>query len=267
MPLTEHAQKRLAGLWGGYDFRLIRDSHVLNASEIADKFLERYEKIWRHSSKSVDKQFVENLKVIRATLARWAEQKLAVISEENSVATIRAQVMFKQIHYSQESMNFGSTGTNWKKKVEIARELDLYRPWSVEHAAAVFGGRSSLYKHMNAIVRREGSSSAPLFFEKWWKLTSEMDRPMLFPQVYGHTSGKMWSADLSFPIHFDFGLVNVVRKAKLLIECGSNRNRAEERERRQVAEENRWTVRHFEDSDINERAAETFESIKKYLSY
>jgi hypothetical protein len=59
------------------------------------------------------------------------------------------------------------------------------------------------------------------FFEGWWKMTDEVDRPMLFPQVWGHTSGKLWleSGDKGFPAFFSFGLVNVVSRTKLLIQC------------------------------------------------
>jgi hypothetical protein len=189
MALDEAALRSLAGLWGSYDFYLIRDRHFKTASDMVERFLEIYEHRWKHSSRVPYADFAKNAKQVRELLTEWAEKKLASIIEDESFSTIQSNVMFKQLHYAQESINFGSIGTNWKKKVEIASELAQYKPWSVAHAAATFDGRKKLRKHMEAILDEVGTSRERSFFEGWWDLTDDKDRPMLFPQVFGHTTG------------------------------------------------------------------------------
>src|SRR5882762_1905237 len=126
MALSEEAKRSLAGIWGSYDFYLIRDRHFKTASDMVERFLETYQHSWNSSSRPFGAEFAKNLKEIRNLLTEWADKKLTVVTEDNSIQTIQANVMFKQLLYGQESINFGSIGTNWKKKTEIAKELESY---------------------------------------------------------------------------------------------------------------------------------------------
>jgi len=129
MPLTDKAIKRLAGQWGGYDFSLIRDKHFVTVSELVERFLEKNEPYWIQSSEPIDREFIEKPNAVRRVLQGWSTNKIQRIHEEDSPDTLRSHIMFKQLHYGDnQSMNFGSIGTNWKKKKEIADELALYRP-------------------------------------------------------------------------------------------------------------------------------------------
>ncbi len=277
MALSEEAEKRLAGLWGSYDFWLIRDRHFFTASDMVERFLEKYQKSWLRSSHQVDAELASHPKSVRKLITEWAERKLATIIESDSADTIRTHIMFKQLLYGKyQSLNFGSVGTNWKKKAEIAKELTLYRPWSVAHAAAVLVNKQKLWSHMNSIVKEAGSPSEQRFFEEWWKLTNDVDRPMLFPQVHGHTSGKFWlpiSDDEVVPLHFDFGLVNVMKRSKVLIECDSRRYHSDDRryqsdrDRQNVAEKSGWSVRRFTYEDIMKRIDQCFENLVDDLDY
>lgn len=277
MALSEEAKSRLVGLWGSYDFWLIRDRHFLTASDMVERFLEKYQASWPKSRCPADTELASHPKSVRSLLTEWAEHKLTRVRESDSAETIRTHIMFKQLLFGpRESINFGSSGTNWKSKAEIAKELDLYRPWSVAHAAAVFGDRKQLRRHMEAIVKDTGSPSEQHFFEEWWELTKDMDRPMLFPQVHGHTSGKFWlklSEDQVIPLHFDFGFVNVVKMSKVLVECDSRRYHSDDvryqsdRDRQNVAAREGWSVRRFTYEDIMRRTAECFANLDDDLYY
>lgn len=272
MALSEKAKSQLAGLWGSYDFWLIRDRHFATASDMVERFLEKYEAWWSRS----DSEYVHHPKEVRRLLTEWAERKLANIATTNSMETIRTNIMFKQLHYGDGSINFGSVGTNWKKKTEIAKEIALYKPWSLAHAAAVHGGRSNLRLHLERILAVSNSPSEKKFFEGWWNLTDDTDRPMLFPQVWGHTSGKLWqkvSEDEAVPMHFDFGLVNVVKRTKTLIDCeplhfhqGEARDQLE-RDRQNVAAKEGWLLHRFTYVDVMERLTSCFENLEDELYY
>jgi len=55
MALSDSAIKSLAGLWGSYDFYLIRDRHFKTASDMVERFLERYQPRWKKSPRDFDK--------------------------------------------------------------------------------------------------------------------------------------------------------------------------------------------------------------------
>jgi hypothetical protein len=184
--------------------------------------------------------------------------------------------MFKSLKYGRRhSINFGSVGTNWHKKAEIAKQLSRYRPWSIQHAVEVQGGRANLYSHMTSIVNASKSPTEKNFFEAWWNLSPQDDRPMLFPQVSGHTSGKFWlnSPTRVVPIHFDFGLVNVVRRTKILIECDSRRHHSsddryqDDRDRQNIAEKEGWSVRRFTYEDVKGRIDQCFTNLQDDIFY
>jgi hypothetical protein len=268
MAISEAAQSRLKGLWGSYDFWLIRDHHFGSASNMTDRFLEKYEVYWGRSSRPTDKELGSHPKQVRKLVTEWAERKLERMADDQSIATLQTNIMFKQLHFGRsETINFGSIRANWKKKTEIAEELELYKPWSAAHAAAVFGGKNEMLRHMRALL----PSSAPgqrKFFDAWWGLTNDMDRPMLFPQVHGHTTGKLWlkiTEDKSIPLHFDFGLVNVVNRTKLLIDCNGEAEREERRET--VAKDGGWSFYRFTSRQITNKIDECFEEIEDDLSY
>jgi hypothetical protein len=160
---------------------------------MVDRFLERYEARWSKSPRPSETEFANNPKHVRKLLTEWSERKLAEVTQGRSLTTLQANVMFKQLLYDNEAISFGSKGTNWKKKTEIAKELETYKPWSVAHAIAIAGSRRKLRDNMESIIERDsGSSSERAFFKTWWNFTDNDDRPMLFPQVWGHTSGKLW---------------------------------------------------------------------------
>jgi hypothetical protein len=277
MALSEEARGRLVGLWGSYDFCLIRDRHFVTASDMVERFLEKYQASWPKSRHPVDAELANHPNSVRRLLTEWAEHKVAKVAESDSAETIRTHIMCKQLLYGRsQSINFGSMGTNWKTKAEIARELALYRPWSVAHAAAVLGDRKKLRRQMEAIVKVSGSPSEQRFFDAWWELTDDMDRPMLFPQVQGHTSGKFWlnvSEKRVVPIHFDFGFINVVTRSKVLVECDSRKYHSDEaryqsdRDRQNVAAKGGWSVRRFTYEDIMKRTTQCFDNLVDDLSY
>lgn len=276
MALSEEAKRSLAGLWGGYDFYLIRDRHFKTASDLVKRFLETYQDRWNRSVRPIDSEFARNPKQVRNLLMEWAEKKLNVVTENDSTKTIQANIMFKQLLYDHESINFGSNGTNWKKKTEIAKELESYKPWSVDHAAATMGGKRKLRQHMESIIKASGSSSEEALFHGWWDLTDEGDRPMLFPQVWGHTSGKLWlpvSKEQAFPAFFSFGLVNVVSRTKILIQCDPRPSELEAGVKKamltkqNLAAGEGWLVFQFSHDDITNNLPECFENIEDYLNY
>jgi hypothetical protein len=276
MALGEEAKRSLAGLWGSYDFYLIRDRHFKAASDMVERFLERYQHSWNRSSYAIYAEFAKNAKQVRSLLTEWAEKKLTAVTENDSIETIRANVMFKQLLYAQESINFGSNGTNWKKKTEIAKELKSYKPWSVAHAAATMGGKPKLRHRMQSIIKASGSSSEKTFFEGWWDLTREEDRPMLFPQVWGHTSGKLWlpvSKEKVVPAFFSFGLVNVLSRTKILIQCEPRASKLDADAKKilmtkqHLAANEGWLVFQFSPDNVTNNLPECLETIRDYLHY
>jgi hypothetical protein len=50
MPLTRKAHSSLAGMWGSYDFELIRDKHFVTASDLVERFLDKYIPLWASSA-------------------------------------------------------------------------------------------------------------------------------------------------------------------------------------------------------------------------
>ena len=277
MPLSKRAHSRLAGLWGSYDFNLIRDKHFVNEEDLVARFLEKYTAHWSQSHKGVDLELVRKPKAVRRLIADWARSKLQQILVQKSAATLQTHIMFKQLHYGSSSViGFGSDGTNWRKKKEIAEELLLYRPWSIDHAINRIGNREALQRHFRHIVRCSNSPSELMFFDAWWALNRDGDRPALFPQVHGHTSGKLWQPISQYevtPLHFDFGLVNVVARQKLIIEIDSRRYHSHDqkyqadRERQNIAERAGWSVRRFTYQDVSERIDYCFTNIDPLLYY
>lgn len=276
MALSEEAKRSLAGVWGSYDFYLIRDRHFKTASDMVERFLETYQVRWNRSPQLFAAEFVNNPKEVRTLLTEWAEKKLSVVADNDSIKTIQANIMFKQLLYGRESINFGSNGTNWKKKTEIAKELESYKPWSVAHAAALIGGTKKVRQHMKSIIADSGSSSEIAFFEGWWDLTDDTDRPMLFPQVWGHTSGKLWlpiSEDQALQAFFSFGLVNVLTRTKVLIQCEPRPSKLDPdakrtmTNKRNLAAHEGWLVFQFSHDQIADRLRKCLESIKDHISY
>ena len=276
MELSDEAKSSLAGLWGSYDFYLIRDRHFKTASDMVERFLEIYQHRWHQASRPIDKEFEKNPKQVRDLLTEWAEKKLTVVTENDSIQALQTNIMFKQLLYGHESINFGSIGTNWKKKVEIASELSEYKPWSVAHAAATLGGKTKLRQRMESVIKSDGTAAENAFFKNWWGLTEETDRPMLFPQVWGHTAGKLWlpvSKEQAYPAFFSFGLVNVVNRAKVLIQCepapsdfdveAKNKMMA----KRNLAASHGWLVFQFSQAQIANNLDECFQSIDEYFHY
>jgi len=276
MALSDSAIKSLAGLWGSYDFYLIRDQHFKTASDMVERFLVRYQPRWKKSPRDLDKEFVNSSKAVREQLTEWAEKKLAVVAENEALPTLQANIMFKQLLYDGRAINFGSVDTNWKKKIDIAAELRQYKPWSVAHAAATLGGRKKLRKHAESILADSGSSREGEFFEAWWNLSDDGERPMLFPQVWGHTTGKMWipSGDnTAFPAKFSFGLVNVASRSKILIQCLAKPSSVDAAaqsllmEKRNLAAQGGWLLFEFSNSQVKDDMDGCFDTIEDFLSY
>jgi hypothetical protein len=175
-----------------------------------------------------------------------------------------------------KTANFG-TAHRLKSKSEIARTLRQYRPWSIDHAIAGIGGKQQLFEHMTKIVARSNSPSEERLFSKWWYLSEETDRPMLFPQVSGTAQGYFWlkdaTAETSFALHFDFGLVNVETRNKMLIECDSRRYHSNDsayqndRDRQNVAAMSGWSVLRWTYEDVNSKLDEKLKSIVGELFY
>src|SRR5258708_4309041 len=116
MALSDSAINSLAGLWGSYDFYLIRDRHFKTASDLVERFLDRYQPRWKKSPRDLDKEFANHSKAVRELLTEWAEKKLAVVAENEALLTLQSNIMFKQLLYDGQTINFGSVDTNWKKK-------------------------------------------------------------------------------------------------------------------------------------------------------
>lgn len=271
MALSDAAKTSLKGMWGGYEFYLIRDQHFNNAAEIVDRFIEHYQPMWQRLRRPPDIEFLENLEEVRSLLMPWAAGKLSRTEADDSLSTIEANILFKQLQYGQEEINFGSSGTNWKKKIEIAKELQQYKPWSLAHAAAIYGGKDNLRQHVISIIEKSGSSPADkTFFKGWWELSENLDRPMLFPQVWGHTSGKLW---LHTPAFFSFGLINVLTRAKVLIECEPEPSKLDRQwkermnSKKDLAEKNDWVLAQFSYDEVTDNLQNCFERLGGYLAY
>lgn len=275
MALSSTSLDSLAGLWGSYDFFLIRDKHFTSASDMVDRFLDHYQGWWKRSPQSVHKEFAANPKEVKKLLTEWAEKKLASVDEAGSLDSLATNIMFKQLLYADDAINFGSIKTNWKKKVEIAAELKQYKPWSVAHAAASLGGRKKLRKHMEAILDADGSSRDREFFDAWWELSDDDDRPMLFPQVWGHTSGKLWLpvGESAVPARFSFGLINVASRSKLLIECLRKSVSTDEAlksvmtRKKNLAAQHGWLLFEFTNSQVKSELQECLDAIAPFVTY
>lgn len=275
MALSEEAKRSLAGLWGGYDFYLIRDRHFATASDMVERFLEKYETRWKGSDQPIYVGFAKNPNEVRQLLEEWAEKRIALATNNDSVATIYANIMFKRLYFDDSSLNFGSVGNGWKKKTEIAEELDRYKPWSVAHAVASIGGSKELRHEMRHIITTHGSSAELVFFEGWWKLTKNEDRPMLFPQVWGNTSGKIWRVigERAFPEFFSFGLVNVRSRTKIAIQVEPEQSalgaatRKKLAAKRNLASKEDWLTFQFTHNDVTNHLPQVLDSLKEYMDY
>jgi hypothetical protein len=274
--LSDAAKGSLSGLWGSYDFYLIRDGHFKEPSEIVDRFLDRYQPRWTKSSRTIDKEFVNHPKKVRELLTEWAEKKLELVAESEALPTLYTNIMFKQLLYDHETINFGSIKTNWKKKVDIAAELEQYKPWSDAHAVATVGGKKKLRKHVESILAQSGTAREQDFFEAWWDLADDEDRPMLFPQVWGHTTGKLWitdTKDRSFPATFSFGLVNVVSRSKVMIQCLPKTSSIDATvqalltQKRELASGYGWLVFEFTNSQVKNELNECFDALEDFLTF
>ena len=172
MALSRETHARLAGMWGSYDFRLIRDKHFVTTSDMVEHFLEYYIPQWSRSRFSTDLELAENTVEVRALVERWAAEKHQRILTDESSATIQTHIMCKRLNYGhRQSISFGSIGTNWKKKTDIAAELARYRPWSIDHVLAQVGEDKDIYQHMMAIVTRTSSPTERTLFDAWWRLS------------------------------------------------------------------------------------------------
>jgi hypothetical protein len=250
VPISEEARRRLAGMWGAYDFRIIRDKHFATASDLAENFLEYYTTQWRKAIEPdandphyqgmyrlmpsmlpslkeeyrLDQELLVNEQEVRGLINEWAERRFAKRNPESLTVTT-AHIMFRCLHYGHGDQAICFNGGDWSSKAALAEKLKMYKPWSIAHVIDEIG-KDNLYDHMISIVRRSKSPTEERLFENWRKLSPSRDRPMLFPQVSGHTGGRFYlriTDHYSTYIHFDFGLVNVLNKKKLLIECDSKR--------------------------------------------
>jgi hypothetical protein len=270
MKLSESAQRRLAGKWGGLEASLIRDSHFPTSSDLVEKFISKNMFQWQNSDDLTDQELFSNLPVVREVVEKWAERRISIIQSSQSEDALRAPLMFKTLLFSKsEQIHFASDGHNWLGKADIAKELSRYRPWSIRHAAAFYGGLSQLQKKMRRIVIATKSPTELKFFDFWWQMESNLDRPMLFPQVWGTVGGKFW-LDIEgkhLPVHFDFGFVNSENKSKILIECDSmkyhsgSREYQLDRDRQNVAERLGWSVRRFTFQDVDRTIEKCFKNL------
>ena len=96
---------------------------------MVERFLDRYQLRWKRSSRDIDREFANHPEAVRELLTGWAEKKLAGVTASEALPTLQSNIMFKQLLYDGETINFGSIGTTWKKKVDIADELTHYKPW------------------------------------------------------------------------------------------------------------------------------------------
>ncbi len=304
MSLSDKAWKRLAGLWGAYDNRLIKEKHFLTDADLAEKFLEHYTDIWRRANAlhgedpddvrleelyppspdgghrtraGLDQELLRHANEVRETVYDWARRKIVRITEESSVETLRAHLSIKKLYYGKgQSLSFGMTNS-LRSKLEIAKTLRRHRPWSIDHAIESTGGKKQLFEQMTKIVARSKSPTEVRLFSEWWRLSERTDRPMLFPQVSGSSQGYFRledaAAGTSFALHFDFGLVNVETHHKIIIECDSRRYHAtdsafqKDRDRQNVAVMLGWRVVRWTYEDVDQKLEEMFNTINKELFY
>jgi hypothetical protein len=304
MSLSDKARNRLAGLWGAYDDHLIKEKHFSTDADLAEKFLEHYTTIWSKAkvlldadsndkrleeyypplldgyhrvSARLDQELLQNLNEVKDIVYEWAQRKIGRITDKSSVETLQTHLMFKKLYYGKgQSLSF-RTAQGLKSKSEIAKTLRRYRPWSIDHAIAEIGGKQQLFEHMMKIVVKSNSPSEKRLFFRWWHLSDKTDRPMLFPQVSGTAQGyfslKDATANTSFALHFDFGLINVRNHNKILIECDSRRYHSNDsayqndRDRQNVAVISGWRVLRWTYEDVNSKLDEKLESIRDELFY
>jgi hypothetical protein len=106
MALSDAEKTLLAGMWGGYEFYLIRDQHFNNAAEIVNRFIEHYQPMWQRLRRPADVEFLKNPEEVRSLLMPWAEEKLRRTEADDSLSAIEANILFKQLLYGQEKINF-----------------------------------------------------------------------------------------------------------------------------------------------------------------
>lgn len=111
-------------------------------------------------------------------------------------------------------------------------------------------------------------------FDEWWNYSRKTDRPMLFPQVMGHTSGKFFypiSKDRYKPLFFSFGLVNVEKEKKILIDIENINplyinNGNKQKKKTHIAKENGWIITKLSVNDIN-NPKNCIDKLKLYIFY
>lgn len=232
--LSDHAMHRLQGQWGGYENEIKRVAHFPTTMSLVSRFLVRHAHGWQLGLDPADAEFLANQRDVRQLLTAWAERKLQELYASGTDAVLKESILFKQLHYgNRATLNFGSAGVNWKKRDAIADELRLYRPWSIAHFVACDGENEAL-PHARLLVEEHGSPAQLAIFDCWATIVETRDRPMLFPQVLGATGEKFFRelpGGHAAPVIFDFGIVNVARGRKILIEVGSG-----------IRDEDRWRI-------------------------
>jgi hypothetical protein len=128
MALSEEALRSLAGLWGGYDFYLIRDRHFKTAPDMVERFLHHFEHRWNGSLRPIDVELGKHPKQIRKLITEWAEKKLELVTENDSVQTLQSNIMFKQLLYGQGPSISGRLGQTGGKKSTSLTNLRCTNP-------------------------------------------------------------------------------------------------------------------------------------------
>jgi hypothetical protein len=99
---------------------------------------------------------------------------------------------------------------------------------------------------------------------------------MLFPQVWGHTTGKLWlqgSNERTFPAFFSFGLVNVVSRSKVLMQCEPKSSKLDAdaksvlAAKRNLAAGEGWLLFEFTASQLADDLSECFDAMEDCLHY
>jgi hypothetical protein len=99
---------------------------------------------------------------------------------------------------------------------------------------------------------------------------------MLFPQLWGHTTGKLWitdTKDRSFPATFSFGLVNVVSRSKVMIQCLPKTSSIDATvqalltQKRELASGHGWLVFEFTNSRVKNELNECFDALEDFLTF
>lgn len=135
MTLSISARQRIAGLWGAYEHRIIKEKHYPTAADLAEKFMERQLDIWRAAERllgedpsggslsaiyrgtensdhittaRLDQELLRHETEIRELVYEWASRKITRVNDTESVKTLRTHLMFKKLYYGHgESMYFG----------------------------------------------------------------------------------------------------------------------------------------------------------------